>query len=261
MTDEQQDKPKRRILNPIDRAYAEKRLLPSFGISVSRSDPLTEAIPAEWGTEDFSVDSGDAFSVSHLQESSDASTTNQDFAHLDLGYLRRILLYVLYEEEYERIKEHHSLRNWRDLQDFSDQETARDSGSRAQVRPTDLRLAKDIRPADLKRELNSSGLPLPLTAESVIRWKWETLRRPKELKEPADLVRNDEWYKEEQVRIKVVSFTAAALLLLVDLDMRRLEESAHDTLVKHVEKVLGIVQDLTAKLESSTIELLGFLTA
>jgi hypothetical protein len=68
MTDEQQDKPKRRILNPINRAYAEKRLLPSFGISVSRSDPLTEAIPAEWGTEDFSVDSGDAFSVSHLQE-------------------------------------------------------------------------------------------------------------------------------------------------------------------------------------------------
>jgi hypothetical protein len=40
--------------------------------------------------------------------------------------------------------------------------------------------------------------------------------------------------------------------------MRRLEEAAHDTIVKHVEKVLGIVQDLTAKLESSTIELLGF---
>lgn len=262
MTDGQQGKPKRRVSNPIERAYGEKLLLPSFGVSVSRSDPITSSVPVGWGTADFSVDSGDAFSVSYLQENSGTSTANHEFVNLDAGYLRRILLYVLYEEEYERIKEHHSLRSSENRRaSVPDQEAAHTSGSRAQVRLTDLRIAADIKPAHLRRELNSSRLPSSLSSESVARWKWETLRKPKELRELADLVENDRWYKEEQIRVKVISFTAAALLLLVDLDMPRLEEAAHDTVVKQVEGVHRVVQDLITKVDSSTNELAELLGA
>ena len=82
------DKPRRLIANPTDRVYGEKLLLPSFGISVSQSAPSAVAIPTGWSNADFSVDSGDAFSVSYLRESSNISTTNQDFVPMDLPIRR-----------------------------------------------------------------------------------------------------------------------------------------------------------------------------
>jgi hypothetical protein len=267
------DKLRRLIANPTDEVYSEKLLLPSFGIGVSRSAPSAVAVPTGWGNADFSVDGGDAFSVSYLRESSNVSTANQDFVQVDPAYLRRILLRVLYEEEYEWIEEHHTQRNLRDLQGFGTKPLAdrqnllsgpQITGNKdrwAQVRLTDLRLAKDIKPAHLKRELKSSmpGLPVPLTNEGVVGWKWETLRKPKGLREPADLIKNDEWYEEEQVRIEVVSFAAAALLLLLDLDMHRLKETPRNGLEEQVKGLFELIKELIDKLDRSVDELSKFL--
>jgi hypothetical protein len=109
------DKQRRRTLNPAEHVYSEKLLLPSFGICVSRSDPSTEAFLKEGRATDFLFDSGDAFSVSYLRESSNVSIADQNFADLDPGYLRRILLRILDEEEYERIEEHHTRRTLQGL--------------------------------------------------------------------------------------------------------------------------------------------------
>ena len=264
------DRSKRRPANPVDGAYAQKLLLPSFRTSVTRSDPSTVTIQVDQGMVDFSTDSGDAFSVSYLRESSDATIAEQNFAPSDHGYLKRILLYILYEEEYERIEEHHGRRNSIEIEAFfgkypthresvlPGQEVDRASGSKAQVRLTDLRLAEDIKPVDLKRELRSTlrELLLPPTTEGVIGWKWETLGRPKGLRKPDDLAKNDKWLEEEQARIKAVSFAAAALLLLVDLDARRLEEATHDDLLERVVNLAGALRHLINKLDDSVSEVL-----
>jgi hypothetical protein len=187
------DRSKRRPANPVDGACAQKLLLPSFRTSVTRSDPSTVTIPVDQGMVDFFLDSGDAFSVSYLRESSDATIADQNFAPADHGHLKRILLCILYAEEYERIEEHHGRRNSREFEAFfgeasthresvlPGQEVDRDSNSKAQVRLTDLRLVKDIKPIKLKRELRASlrDLPLPPTTEGVIGWKWETLKKPR----------------------------------------------------------------------------------
>lgn len=269
------DKPRTWTRNPDDLAYAERLRLPSFGIDVSRSDPSAVSIPTGWSTADLSLDSGDAFSVSYLREGSKVSTANQDFWRLDLGYVRRILLRILGDEEYGKILEHHydpvqlpefGEESRKDLTPHSSGAEAPGwSESGAQVRLTDLRLAKDIRPADLRRELGSAlaGLTLPLTIEGVLGWKWRTLKHPRGHRSPADLAENNsrsrEWYEEEQRRAVVVSFAAAALLLLVDLDMRRLEQATHDALAGHVVTLAEIIVRLVDKLDGSADELLGLL--
>ena len=269
------DRPRTWTRNPDDLAYAERLRLPSFGINVARSDPSAVAMPTDLGTADLSPDSGDAFSASYLREGSKVSTANQDFWRLDLGYLRRILLRILGDEEYERILDHHydplhlpefGEESSKDLTPPpSGSEAPSGSAARAQVRLTDLRLARDVRPADLRRELRSAlpDLTLPLTIEGVLGWKWRTLRHPKEHRKPADLIENNvrskKWYEEEQARIVAVSFAAAALLLLVDLNMRRLEEATRDALVGHVSTLATIVKDLLDKLDDSANELLGLL--
>lgn len=179
------DKQWRWTLSPAEHVYSEKLLLPSFGIYVSRSDPSAVAFLKEGRATDFLIDSGDAYSVSYLRESSNVSTADQDFADLDPGYLRRILLRILDGEEYERLEEHHTRRTLQGLDPAflegrrprsSEEGIARGSSGVAQVRLTDLRLATDITSADLRRELRLvlPGLPLPLTTEGVAKWKWKT---------------------------------------------------------------------------------------
>jgi hypothetical protein len=266
MADKQQrQKPQNWHLFPDDFAYCYKLLLPSFGVSVTPSDPTTISIPSGTGTQDTFFDSGDAYSVSYLRESSRVFTTDQEYGHLDLGYLRRILLYILDKEEYlQTLGGDHGVflglpNEPKPSSPGSD--TARSSDSEAQVRLTDLRLAKDIRPADLSRELRSAlrDLPLPLTTQGVVRWKWKVLSRPKGLKNRTDLDSNDQWYTEETVRITIVSFTAAALLLLLDLNMRRIEKTSRDTLVQHVITLARIVRDLITNLDRSANELMKLL--
>ncbi len=256
--------------SPDDPVYGGKLLLPSFGIYVTRSDPYVIALPKGSGTDDMvRLDSGDAFSVSYLYAQSHVSTADQDFLRLDPGYLKRILLRVLDGEEYQEIVDHHhALIRWDVRTGFPegqkptimDYEFVRDPNPTAQVRVTDLRLAKDLTTLVLKRELKPllRRLELPVTTAGVTRWKYETLKEHKApLKELHELT--EEERSEETKRVMAVSFAAAALLLLHDLDMRRLEEAGHDDLAKHVGFLAGLTKSAIEDLDKFADQLLGLL--
>jgi hypothetical protein len=278
---------------PGDSVFSGKLVLPSFGISVTRSDPSASVVPAGWGNCDIAPDSGDAFSVSYLSYKAEISVADQDFLNLDPAYLRRILLRILDGEEYQEVKEHHQaqirLEERPDLPEGQNPTSwnlrlVRDPDPRAQVRITDLRLANAVTPVTLTRALETTltSLPLPVTTDGVLRWKYEVLegRRPQELElreeEKASRRRSrggrshtgsiftvklttkeeDEYdqrwsrvMEQEDNRVKVVSFTAAALLLLHDLDMRNLKQAKYDDLKKGVEAVAEIVRVLTKNLD------------
>jgi hypothetical protein len=130
-----------------------------------------------------------------------------------------------------------------------------DEDPKAQVRITDLRLAKDLRRLDLEDELKAeiSGLILPVTADDVLRWKWKTLRQPKGMRTVSEVKDKEEWYEEECLRIRAISFAAAALCLSVDLGQENLEELSHDGLT---EIILGW-HTLISKLMSALDKAVG----
>jgi len=131
---------------------------------------------------------------------------------------------------------------------------------RAQVRITDLRMAKDLKRMALRRELKMvlSDLRLPVTTDTVTQWKYETLKTHKTLlKKPSEWSASEE--EEEGVRVIVVSFAAAALLLFLDLDMKRLAQAEHDDLAKLVENLLSLIQSLIEDFDEYTDKLLKLL--
>jgi hypothetical protein len=245
-------------------------LLPSFGISVTRSDPSSVTIPAGSSKVDlWALDSGDAFSVSYLDAKRGATTASQDYMRLDPGYLRRVLLRILDGEEYQEIVRHNDAKLGPVLESelpegqrptLKDLRFAENPDRRAQVRITDLRLAKDLKPVALRRELKMvlDDLQLPVTTDNVTRWKYETLKKHKTL-----LKKPHEWsaseHKEESIRVMAVSFTAAVLLLFFDLDMRRLAQAKHVDLAKLVETLLKMIQILIEDFDRHTDKLLKLL--
>jgi hypothetical protein len=255
---------------PADPYYSGKLLLPSFGIEVdgievTRSAPRTEVYPADTGTEDLECDSGDAFSISYLHPQSDATTVDRAFMGLDPAYIRRVLLRVLDGEEYENILLHYEARNRREVKpgvpkgkhlDLRDLRKVEDPDPKAQVRITDLRLAKDFESeGQLRSELKAEVPELrpPFTTDDVLRWKWKTLRTPKNLRKLEDLLEKEEWYEEECLRIRAISFAAAALCLSVDLGLEIPEKSSPDDLTE-------IILDwhrLTSKLISALDKAVG----
>jgi hypothetical protein len=224
---------------PADPYYSGKLLLPSFGIEVdgievTRSAPRSEVRLTGEVLVDVKCDSGDAFSISYLDGKSDATTVDRRFIGLDEAYIRRVLLLILDGEEYEDIHFYHDAHtSWvvypnlpsggLDLRHPIREE---DEDPKAQVRITDLRLAKDLRRLDLEDELKAeiSGLILPVTADDVRRWKWKTLRQPKGMRTVSEVKDKEEWYEEECLRIRAISFAAATLCLSVDLGQENLEE-------------------------------------
>jgi hypothetical protein len=232
---------------PADPYYSGKLLLPSFGIEVdgievTRSAPRTEVRLTGELLVDVKCDSGDAFSISYLDGKSDATTVDRRFIGLDEAYIRRVLLLILDGEEYEDIHFYHDAHtSWvvypnlpsggLDLRHPIREE---DEDPKAQVRTTDLRLAKDLRRLDLEDELKAeiSGLILPVTADDVRRWKWKTLRKPKRMRTVSEVKDKGEWYEEECLRIRAISFAAAALCLSVDLGQENLEELSYDGLTE-----------------------------
>jgi hypothetical protein len=184
---------------------------------------------------------------------------------LDPAYIRRVLLRVLDGEEYDDILLHYTAHHpWEvkpdvpkgkplDLRDLRERE---DPDPKAQVRITDLRLAKDLRPLDLKRELNAevSGLRLPFTTDDVLRWKWKTLLKPKRHRTVSEVKEKKEWYEEECLRIRAISFAAAALCLSVDLGLEIPVESSPDDLT---EVILGwhtLISNLISALDKAVGE-------
>jgi hypothetical protein len=252
--------------------YSGELLLPFFGIKVTRSAPRSEIFPVGTGNEELTTDSGDAFSISYLGRKPDATTVDRRFIGLDPGYIRRVLLRVLDGEEYDDVLGHYNVRNRWEVAPGVPKEkrhTVRawrkveDPDPKAQVRITDLRLAKDLRPLDLKRELNAevSGLRLPLTTDDALRWKWKTLRQPKSKRTLSDLRDKKEWYEEECLRIKAISFAAAALCLSVDLGLKDLEESSHNDLTKVILSWHRLISDLISALDKAVGEASGLLAA
>ena len=148
---------------PADPYYSGKLLLPSFGIEVdgievTRSAPRSEVhLPGE-RIEDLKCDSGDAFSISYLDRKSDATTVDRRFMGLDQAYIRRVLLLILDAEEYDDIHLYHGAHTSRVVfpnlpsgsLDLRHPITEEDEDPKAQVRITDLRLAKDLRPSSSK---------------------------------------------------------------------------------------------------------------
>src|SRR5215207_10947919 len=103
---------------------------------------------------------------------------DQDFIPLDEGHLRRLLLEIFSREEYTDILDHfnYAENRWFEVAERGSSEPGEGEPT-PQVRITDLRLAKDLKPAVFKRQLKSAlvNLELPVTKNNVLRWKWDTL--------------------------------------------------------------------------------------
>jgi hypothetical protein len=180
---------------PADPYYSGKLLLPSFGIEVpgievTRSAPRSKIYLEGERIEDLICDSGDAFSISYLAPQSEATAVDRPFMGLDPAYIKRVLLRVLDGEEYDDILLHYTAHYPREFNpgvpkgkslNLRDLRKVEDPDPKAQVRITDLRLAKDLRHLELESELKAevSGLIPPVTVDKVLRWKWKTLRKPK----------------------------------------------------------------------------------
>jgi hypothetical protein len=233
---------------PADPYYSGKLLLPSFGIEVdgievTRSAPRSKVYLEGQRIEDLICDSGDAFSISYLGRQSAATTVDRPFMGLDPAYIRRVLLRVLDGEEYDDILLHYTAHYPREVKpgvpkgkplDLRDLREVEDPDPKAQVRITDLRLAKDLRRLELESELKAevSELRLPITADDVLRWKWKTLREPTRHRTVTEVMDKKEWYEAECLRIRAISFAAAALCLSVDLGLKNLGESSRDDLTE-----------------------------
>jgi hypothetical protein len=251
---------------PADPYYSGKLLLPSFGIEVdgievTRSAPRTEVrLPGELIV-DVECDSGDAFSISYLDRKSDATTVDRRFMGLDEAYIRRVLLLILDGEEYDDIHLYHGAHTSRVVfpnkpsgsLDLRHARTVEDADPKAQVRITDLRLAKDLRRLDLEDELKAeiSGLILPVTADDVLRWKWRTLRQPKGMRTVSEVQDKEEWYEEECLCIRAISFAAATLCLSVDLGQENLEELGHDGLTEIILGWYMLISNLISALDDT----------
>jgi hypothetical protein len=186
---------------------------------------------------------------------------------LDQAYIRRVLLRVLDGEEYDDILLHYTAHYPREfkpdvpkgkplhLHDMRDRE---DPDPKAQVRITDLRVAKDLGRKDpgrrkLRSELKAevSGLRLPFTTDDVLRWKWKTLLKPKRHRTVSEVKEKKEWYEEECLRIRAISFAAAALCLSVDLGQENLEELSHDGLTEIILSWHKLISNLISALDDT----------
>ena len=127
-----------------------------------------------------------------------------------------------------------------------------DPDPKAQVRITDLRLAKDLKPLELKSELKAevSGLRLPVTTDNVLRWKWKTLLKPKGMRTVPEVMDNAEWYEEERLRIRAISFAAAALCLSADLSLKNLEKSNHHDLTEIILSWHTLISNLISAVDN-----------
>lgn len=254
------DRPEKTNYSPGHSIFSPYLLLPSFGIRLARSAPESLVLPRGSGTADIaSPESGDAFSVSYYLTTIEIVAA-QDFIPLDEARLRRLLLEILSREEYSDIVEHYATQDRAELIHEGTPEGGgwsfkhRKEDPTPQVRITDLRLAMNLKPALFRRELKSvlENLERPITTNGVLQWKLETLRRYKNPpKDPRGILDRFE-FAEEGNRLKAVSFAAAALLLLVDLDARKVRQAGVDELAQRIETLYEVVRSLAESLDAST---------
>lgn len=195
--------------------------MPSFDIRVLRNYPRPSVLPAGWsGAWKQAQDIGDAFSFTFERRTEGPANVDQDFARLDLGYVRGLLLAILGREEYaERVAT--------ELHHEAVRERLR-APSSSLVRLTDLRLATAPELRNLaeleKASLRSlESLARPITRNMVLKWKQELLRK--------DTVSANS-SADEETEIARVSFVAAAILLFLDLDVPGVEDASSPVIAR-----------------------------
>lgn len=251
---------------PGDEVYGEVLILPSFGVRVTRSDPRTESFLTGQEAYGLAPDSSDTFSISYLHHKGDATPADRSFMGMDIGYVRRVLLRILDGEEYQEVLDHYNARNRLEPKPgvpkgkpltILDVKKVKDPDPKAQVRITDLRIAKDLELNDLKRELKEemAGLTTPITTDGVLRWKWKTLRKPKGMRVFPELYEREDWHQEELIRTMSISFAAAALCLCIDLDMKDLDDYSRDDLTTLVLKIHEMIEGSIRKVDTLAAEL------
>jgi len=221
--------------------------LPSFEVRALRSAPKGHVLPAgrfqEWKR---AQDVDDAFSVTYERREAGDPEADQEFARLDLGHLRGVLLAVLGREEYaERVAT--------ELHD----ETLREelgAPARSSVRLTDLRLATEPTlsdPATLERRLRPllESLRRPIAAGRVLEWKRNLLHADEEGRTSGSKE------EEEGGRTATLSFAAAALLLFLDLDVPGIESASSLVLTKRIADLAGIVRVISKSLDANARKL------
>jgi hypothetical protein len=111
------------------------------------------------------------------------------------------------------------------------------------VQITDLRLAEDLEPDQLKDGLEQvlGYLQKPIAPEHVARWKQQLLREP--------AARIEEAFGDWEDGIMAVSFAAAALLLLVDLRMPNIENEKPRRLAWQIADLAELVRKLMERLD------------
>lgn len=212
--------------------------LPSFDVRVLRNDPRPSVLPAGW-FEDWkqAQDVGDAYSLTFERRAPGPANVDQDFARLDIGHIRGLLLAILSREEYaERVAT--------ELHHEAVREKLR-APARSLVRLTDLRLATapELRNlAELEKALRRSleSLGRPITQNVVLKWKRDLLQR--------DAVTADR-PPEEQTEIARVSFAAASILLFLDLDVPEVEDASSPVLARRTRDLAGNIQKLSGHLD------------
>ena len=93
-----------------------------------------------------------------------------------------------------------------------------------------------------------------MTADDVLRWKWKTLRKPKGMRTVSEVKEKKEWYEEECLRIRAISFAAAALCLSVDLGLENLGESSPDDLTEIILGWHTLISNLISALDDTVDE-------
>lgn len=223
--------------------------LPSFGVRILENTPAESILAAGWFQEwKMSQESGDAFSTTFERRLIRVNEVDQEFASLDLGYIRGVLLAILSREEYaERI-----------ATDIHNDAVREELGAPAQssVRITDLRLATTLKPEEpkkqhsvasgaLKKALPSllSSLERPITPNRILQWKWDRLWEDSETRGQKS--------EEAETKIVRVSFAAAALLLFLDLGMPDTENPSNLRLANQIGQLADIIRKLTKSLNAN----------
>ena len=222
--------------------------LPSFGGRIAKSDPRESVVPAGWSQDRKSPqDSGDAFSATFAGRApwhAGVKGVRRDYAPVDVGYLRGVLLAVLGREEYaERVAP----------EDRSEAARGRlGAPARSPVRLTDLRLGTAPEMEDLK-ELKAELRPLfdslerPISPEGVLKWKWDLLWVDEEARGRRS--------EDAETTIVRVSFAAAALLLFLDFRMPDVEGASSFRLAEHAGELADIVRKLSKSLNANARKL------
>ncbi len=235
------------VLKP--RFDAERGLqLPSFGARIPKSDPRKSVVSAGWSQDrKLPQSSADAFSATPAGRTpwhTEVEGVNRNYAPVDVGYLRGVLLAVLGREEYaERVAS----------EDRSEAARAMlGAPARSPVRLTDLRLATAPEMEDvngLKAELRPlfDSLERPVTPNGVLRWKWDRLWVREE-----DRGQRSATTEGTAVR---VSFAAAALLLFLDFRMPGIEGASSLRLAEQAGELADIVRKTSKSLEANARKL------